>query len=273
MKLSGRTGAQDADLVRLHAWARRLRRLRPAALGSLALGMLAQRWIVDAEGIRILIDPTTHLGDEVLSNGTYEPDTVRLFRENLRPGDTMLDIGANEGFFAALAAALVGPHGTVLAVEPQSRLHEVLEINLALNAKGRTAIIKRVVGETDSATRRIWLFPISNTGASSLVSRYRFGAKSEEVREITPTTILRDAGLKRVDFIKIDVEGFEPEVVRALVPLMRSGQIGTLLLDYHGGILASRGIDPAETHALVASCGMGATEGDVGRGYVLYKQV
>lgn len=272
MKISGNMNAQDADLAKLHARAKRLRRLRPAALASFALGMLAQRRIVEAEGMRVLIDPTTHLGDEILGTGTYEPETVRLFRENLRPGDTMLDIGANEGFFAALAGSLVGAAGTVLAVEPQSRLHEVLEINLALNTKGRTAIVKRVVGETDSARHRIWLFPISNTGASSLVSRYRFGAKSEEVREITPATILRDAGLDRVDFVKIDVEGFEPEVVRALAPLMQAGKVGTLLLDYHAGILATRGIDPAETHALVSGCGMQAAEGDVGRGYVLYKQ-
>ena len=121
MKISGNMNTQDADLARLHARARRLRRLRPAALASFALGMLAQRRIVEAEGMRVLIDPTTHLGDEILGTGTYEPETVRLFRENLRPGDTMLDIGANEGFFAALAGSLVGAAGTVLAVEPQSR--------------------------------------------------------------------------------------------------------------------------------------------------------
>lgn len=233
---------------------------------------MAQRRIVSAEGLRVLIDPTSHLGDEILSTGTYEPDTVRLFRENLRSGDIMLDIGANEGFFAALAGSLVGPQGTVLAVEPQSRLQEILEINLALNAAGTTKIIKRVVGEGDTATHHIWLFPVSNTGASSLVSRYRFGAKSEEVREITPATILAEANVQKIDFVKIDVEGFEPEVIRSLAPLMRAGKVGTLLLDYHAAILASRGIDPAITHALVSECGMTAAEGDIGRGYVLYRK-
>lgn len=272
MKIAADMKAEEASLSRLHARVRRLRRLRPTVLASFVLGLLAHRRIIDAEGLRVLIDPTTHLGDEILSTGTYEPETVRLFRENIRAADSVLDIGANEGFFSALAASLVGPEGTVLAVEPQARLHEVLEINLALNATGRTRIIKRVVGESDNASHRIWLFPISNTGASSLVSRYRFGAKSQEVREITPLTILAEAGLAHFDFVKIDVEGYEPEVVRSLEPLMRAGKVRTLLLDYHAAILANRGIDPAATHALVSACGMQTIEGDVGRGYVLYRK-
>lgn len=265
-------GPRDRSaLLKLHAKASQLRRLRPTVLASLALRAMSQRGIVETEGLRIFIDPTTHLGNEILETGTYEPETVRLFRENLRPGDTFLDIGANEGFFSSLAAAIVGEGGTVIAVEPQSRLHDVLEINLALNARGRTRICKNVVGETDTAVHRIWLFPISNTGASSLVSKYRFGAGREEVREITPPTILAEAGVERVDFLKVDVEGFEPEVVRSLVPLMRAGRIGRMLIDYHASILASRGIDPAVTHALVTDSGYEVCEGTIGDGYVLYR--
>lgn len=264
--------ALNANLATVHARAKFLRKLRPTVLASFALGMISQRRIVDVEGLRLLIDPTTHLGDEILSTGTYEPETVRLFRENVCTGDVVLDIGANEGFFAALAGSLVGSEGTVIGVEPQSRLHEVLEINLALNTAGRSKIIKRVVGESDTINHQIWLFPISNTGASSLVARYRFGAKSEQVQEITPTAIQTEAGVERFDFVKIDVEGFEPEVIRALAPLMRAGKVGTLLLDYHAAILTSRGIDPAVTHELISECRMTAVEGDVGSGYVLYRR-
>lgn len=265
-------GSRDrAALMRLHEKAKRLRRLRPTILASLALSAIAQRRIVEVEGMRLFIDPTTHLGNEILETGTYEPETVRLFRENVKPGDSVLDIGANEGFFSSLAATLAGPQGTVLAVEPQSRLHDVLEINLALNARGRSEIVRRVVGESDSAIHRIWLFPISNTGASSLVSKYRFGAKSQPVREITPSTILAEAGVERVDFLKVDVEGFEPEVVRSLLPLMQAGRIGRMLIDYHAAILVERGIDAAETHALITGCGFDACEGNIGAGYVLYR--
>lgn len=270
MKMSGNSSSQPADLARLHARAQLLRKLRPTVLATAALGLLSQRRLVDVEGMRIMIDPTTHLGNEILSTGTYEPDTVRLFRANVRPGDRVLDIGANEGFFAALAGQLAGPDGQVIAVEPQSRLHEVLEVNLALNAAGRRRIVKRVVGKTDSAVHQIWLFPISNTGASSLIARYRFGAKSEDVREITVATILADSGIDAVDFVKVDVEGFEPEVVASLLPLMQAGKVRTLLLDYHGPILAGRGIDPAPIDASIRASGMTVVEGDVGRGYVLY---
>lgn len=159
----------------------------------------------------------------------------------------------------------------VIAVEPQSRLTDVLEINLSLNSPGRTRIFRNVVGETEGALRQISLFPISNTGATSLVNPYRFGAKSEDVVEITPSEILAQCGVAHADFVKVDVEGFEPEVILGALPLLQEGRIGTLLLDYHRAILERRGIDADVTHRRIVGCGYDVLEGSVGDGYVLYR--
>lgn len=261
-----------AAMLKTAGRARRLARIRPTSLASPLLRLLAERRIIEAEGLRLFVDPTSHLGQSLLASGTYEPETIALFRANLRPGDAVLDIGANEGFFAALAATLVGSHGCVIAVEPQSRLADVLEINLALNGLCGKSIVPAVVAESDGGELAMTLFPISNTGASSLVRTYSFGARSENVTKVTPAAILEQCGLDRIDFAKVDVEGFEPEVIRGMAPLLERGAIGTLLLDYHGAVLKQRGIDPGETHRLILARGMTAQQGDPGSGYVLYRR-
>lgn len=253
--------------LRATSW---LRRIRPTSLASPFLGMLSERRIVEVEGIKVFVDPATHLGHTILKSGTYEPDTIRLFRENLMPGDVFLDIGANEGFFSALGAALVGEQGQVIAVEPQSRLLDILEINVALNARCPVCIVQRVVGEEDGQPVEITLFPISNTGASSVVRSYGFGARSESVETITAPTILAEAGIEYVDFVKIDVEGFEPEVVASLAVLLEKKQIKAMLVDYHRAILDARDLDPEDTHRLILSHGYAIREGTSVGGYVLY---
>lgn len=250
----------------------RLSRIRPTFLASPLLSLFSERKIIEVEGMRLFIDPTTHLGRSILSTGSYEPETIRQFRANLKRGLTVLDIGANEGFFSALAAQIIGPKGKIIAVEPQSRLQDVLEINLALNASGNSTIIPHIVAEQNDVGVEINLYPISNTGASSVVAGYRFGNRKELRTTITPETILERCHLERVDFVKIDVEGFEPEIARALVPLLERGAIEAILLDYHSHILAARGIDAAETDTLITRLGMQATEGSIGSGYVLYRR-
>lgn len=247
-----------------------LRRIRPTSLSTVFLNTLSERRIVDAEGIRVFIDPSTHLGHTILKSGSYEPETIRLFRKKLNPGDVFLDIGANEGFFTALGASLVGAQGKVIAIEPQSRLLDVLEINVALNAHCPVSIIQRAVGDEDGLPLEITLFPISNTGASSLVRKYRFGASTEQVETITVASIFVEAGTERVDFVKIDVEGYEPEVVRSMTQLLAERRIGALLVDYHRAILDSRGINPLDTHRLILSHGYTVEEGQPETGYVLY---
>lgn len=268
------TGAAHArnrlEMMRTAKRAKALHRVRPTSLASPVLRLLSHRRIIDVDGLRLFVDPVSHLGQTVLATGTYEAETVRLFRAHVVAGDVVLDIGANEGFFAALAATLVGATGTVIAVEPQARLQDVLEINLALNAVGTTHLIEHVVGEQDGDHFAMTLYPVSNTGASSLVRRYGFGARTAEVSSITPASILARTGIDRVDFVKIDVEGFEPEVIRAMVPLFAAGRVRMVLLDYHQAILATRGVDADETHRLMIAHGFAVRDGDVGAGYVLY---
>jgi FkbM family methyltransferase len=249
-----------------------LQKVRPNILVAPMLRLLSERMIIEREGLRLFVDPTSNLGLMINRYGTYEELTVAIFRNYLRPGDIVLDIGANEGFFAALASSIVGPEGRVIAVEPQTRLHDILEINLALNPGAPCQVIRGVVGEEDGSEAQLHLYPSSNTGASSLVRQPRLGSRTETVRSWTPERIAQTCGLDRFDFIKVDVEGFEPEVARSLIPLLDRGAVRTILMDYHSSILAARGINPDEPHQAIVSRGYRLVEGDPRSEYVVYQR-
>ena len=69
----------------------------------------------------------------VLSSGTYEPEETRLFRSKCRPGDTVIDVGANVGWYTVIASKLVGKKGRVIAFEPEPVNFAILKKNVLAN--------------------------------------------------------------------------------------------------------------------------------------------
>jgi len=256
---------------------KRLRNVRPGVLASFIQRLAGpeerRRIVRTANGLRVYLDPLSHLGTTTLTDGCYEAETEQIFRNNLRLGDTFLDVGANEGYFSALCGTLVGEKGLVIAVEPQSRLRDVIEINLRINDVSRFAIYRNALGGEDGTTGVINLWPSFNTGASSVVVRYRFSRATESFSFVTLDRIMREQGLTSIDLAKVDVEGFEDEVVDALATHLRNGVVRKLLLDFHRPALVARGIQAEAIHVKVLAAGYKVIQGDSKslHGYVLYE--
>jgi FkbM family methyltransferase len=219
------------------------------------LKIVARRGIVDVDGLRLYLDPLTHLGFHLLNEGTYEPDFVEIVRRSLPTGGTFLDIGANEGFYCAIAAAALGGSGRIVAVEPQSRLRDIIEINTRLNGATSCEIHTCAIGTADNATARMSLTPSLATGASSLAKRYRWNLKHEAVRIRSLDRLAAELNLTRVDLMKVDVEGFEVEVIKSGRNFFRSGAVKLLALDYHGPVLRKTGTDPGEADRILRDAG------------------
>lgn len=84
-------------------------------------------------GFCIYADPSEPFIGRGISAGNYEPEVEAIFRKYVRPRMTVLDIGANVGFFTMLAASLVGPEGRVVAFEPNSNNVRMLEASRRAN--------------------------------------------------------------------------------------------------------------------------------------------
>lgn len=254
-------------------------RLRPMQLQVALLRLLApterRDIVLDPSGIAVYIDPFTNLGQQVTTKGGFEPDTFRMLRGLLRPGDTFVDIGANEGIVSAFAGTLIGSEGRVIAVEPQPALEKFIRINAALNHVRNLTVVQNALGGLDGQEKRLRLYPDLNSGATSFVRRHRLSVlpcRRVKVKFASLDAVLALACVSYIDVAKVDVEGFEPEVVHAMLPNIIRGQIHHLLVDYHAKILAARHVSATITHASLLDAGMRVVMGNhLDGGYTLYE--
>jgi len=82
-----------------------LTRMRPLELGIFLKWLLRVRRLeTEAQGIKLWVDPASNFGKRVLREGNYESELTAAVGELLQPGQTFVDVGANEGWFSMLAA-------------------------------------------------------------------------------------------------------------------------------------------------------------------------
>lgn len=138
--------------------------------------------------------------------GSPEPEVVHAMGHIVRPGDTVIDGGANMGFFTMVLAKLVGPNGKVIAVEPGKNNLWELESNIALNDLGNVSIVPKPLWSKHERLP-FYLAPHGGWNSLSKVDGY------DKVVELE-TVMLSDLTTGPPRLIKLDIEGAEVEVLR-----------------------------------------------------------
>lgn len=126
----------------------------------------------------------------------------------IRPGETVVDCGAHIGAFALMAARRVGPSGRVLAFEPGPETLALLRENAARAALHQLEIHACALGDRDgTAELFVGTGPQGNPAADALFRSPGRRAVQVPLRRLD--TVLKEAGVARVDHLKIDIEGAE----------------------------------------------------------------
>lgn len=181
-----------------------------------------------ARGSRMVANTGDVIGRSLAVSGVWEPAVTRVFEDSLQPGDVCVDVGANIGYFTLLASRLVGEKGRVYAIEPGAEAHDALLANLDRNATANVVAL-RVAAGAEEGFADLFDPPPGNLGSASLIERAAMRRQSlgeiptERVRVLPLPAILEHEDQSRVRLVKIDVEGFEREVLRGLEPLLRRG--------------------------------------------------
>jgi len=136
-----------------------------------------------------------------------ERSVVAAFRTHLKTGSTFIDAGANIGFFAILAARLVGPSGRVIAIEMMPDTAAQLRANVERNGLGNVTIVEHALsnrsGEDVPAA-----MPKDQFARASIADPAIRGGRQVTVRTITLDDLLADVA-GEIDLIKMDLEGAE----------------------------------------------------------------
>jgi FkbM family methyltransferase len=181
----------------------------------------------------------------VYAFGVWEPNLTRWLSATLKPGDVFVDVGANVGYFSILASRIVGPSGSVVAIEASPTTFELLTANLARNHVTNVRAVN-VAASDAPGTLRLFEGPAWNRGLAN-TTLARGGTSDVEVSALPLPTILSSAELQRARVVKIDVEGGEPAVMRGLLP-----QLGAMrddaefVLEILPGYFEKRGSTPEE---------------------------
>lgn len=183
---------------------------------------------------RLFVDLADHVIGLNIVRGRYEAEEIAFVRDLLKPGDVAVDVGAHVGFFTMHMAAAVGPSGRVHAFEPFDANADLLERSIAENRFGDRVTFARVAVGASSGTARL-TFPVEtlNSGGAyllpeggaplpgnleadvpvvaldDLIAPARAGAPDRARAAPAPEAIRRP-----VRFLKMDVEGAEPQVLR-----------------------------------------------------------
>jgi FkbM family methyltransferase len=199
------------------------------ALTRLAFHVLRARVRINGDVFRIPRELLPVLS--LRRNNVYEPDHIGLMRRLLRPGDGFVDVGANIGVLSVAAGLKVGATGSIVAYEPNPFIFLLLTKMLSLNGLSANGVARPVaIGEHEGQIDFYASAELSPVMPCSGTLQHGGGAEKIKVPSVT---LDGDLASRRVDWIKIDVEGAELSVLRGAVKTI-DGHRPVVSVEVHG---------------------------------------
>jgi len=198
---------------------------------------------------KIFVDTINFIDASIFYLGDYEPWLKKHFKNLIKPGDTVLDVGANIGFHSIYFSTLVGAVGRVIAVEPIKQNFKALQHNVLLNKLDNIILVEKALANESKIINVHINNDAINPGAHSLLNE---GIANTKVNCITGNDLLKKLGISELDFIKIDVEGFELEVIKGLSDTIKTCR-PIIIFEYDKAFQLKSTENPEAIFALLAS--------------------
>ena len=190
--------------------------LHSARVGRVLAGILSHLILLrknptiikEVDNTKFELDLREVIDSSIYFSGTFEEDVEKNIHSLVKPGMCVLDIGANVGYHTFRMSKLTRPSGQVYAIEPTSWAYRRLIRNASLNPDLNNIIFSQLgLSNADTGT-----VPVQ------FQSSYRLDGKQQSTTEnielITLDTYLEREGITKLDFIKLDVDGFEGKVLQ-----------------------------------------------------------
>lgn len=198
-----------------------------------------------------------------LLTGGYERETVRVVERLVKPGMTVLDIGAHVGYYTRMFARLVGGSGRVLAFEPNPRTCAVLRRNVgrsenvqiieaAVAGQEGTAVMYDLLESSGGVSfyrddlKRAWYRDLLSDRELSPRVLHGLPVSRLVVRKITVDSCMASGSLEKADFIKMDIEGAEMSALRGMRRLVAASPGLAMIMEYYPRALQLIGVEPLD---------------------------
>jgi FkbM family methyltransferase len=175
-----------------------------------------------------------------------------VLSELVKPGMTVVDVGANVGLYSLLFAQLVGPKGRVVSFEPDPDIFPLLRENCAANGAAHVEVHPLALG---SQADRLMLHRVPlNSGDNHLGSRG--GTLFDRLVEVEVSSLDALMPELRPHFIKVDVQGWELSVLRGMEKIVRAAETASIYIEIWPEGLRRAGASPADLYAFVRHMGL-----------------
>jgi len=166
--------------------------------------------------LKMELDPREYIQAMIYLFGNFEPATIKYLENTIKKDDIVIDIGANVGYHTLIFSYLAGYNGKVYAFEPEPINYKTLKKNIEINNLNNIEAVNKAVSDK-KAELDFYVSNSFNKGTHSLVYNPVQHSKVPIKIECLPLSeFIEHNNINRIDFIKIDVEGAEYEVIKGM---------------------------------------------------------
>jgi FkbM family methyltransferase len=205
------------------------------------------------------LDLSEHMQGQIFWHGSYSAEIIPLMKRILQPGSVVIDCGANVGEITLIAAKLVGERGAVYSIEPVSALADQLDRHVRENGFENVEVIRVGVGRASGTA------PFFTTS-----ERFRDGSHHDGLGTLFPTEMrstlvgeiplmalndfVRDRDLRKIDLIKIDIEGGELAALQGATEVLATLR-PALIVELGAETCRAAGYSMDDVYKLLRECG------------------
>jgi FkbM family methyltransferase len=188
--------------------------------------------LVRARDLKIFLDARDmSLTPHLLLDGEWESWITRVFLESVGPGMTVVDVGANIGYYTLLAARAVGPSGKVWAFEPEPGNCRLMAKSVEINGFSETVrVIPKALSDREG-TAELHLDTGMHQASHSLFAGMVDNPSESVTVEVTTLDDVLEPGT-RVDVMKLDAEGAEPLVFAGMQRVLADNPDILLIMEF-----------------------------------------
>lgn len=188
----------------------------------------------------------TKLAKFLYPNGYEQRFDKKMFTA-IKPGDIIWDVGANVGYYTVKFAAATGDEGFVQGFEPILETFNILK--KATSSYTNIGLTRCALGRSDNNLSMLKELEVGSPHNKILMSDSQSsGDYIEMIKVRSGDSLIGSKELKVPNFIKIDVEGHEIDVIKGIADLLKEPELRTIAIEMHFALLEGRGLPDAPMH-------------------------
>jgi len=195
---------------------------------------------VEIEGEKMYLDKVDALSLSI--NGIHEKIITNLIKKEIHSGDVVLDIGAHIGYYTLQFANLVGPTGKVYAFEPEPKNFELLKKNVQINKHDNVVLIQKIVSDKDGIVE-FFISKFDSIGNKLFKSNE--AGSSIKIESTTLDEYFKDLK-KKIDFIKMDIQGGEGKAILGMKNLLKENKNLKIIQEWWPDALKQNNTNPED---------------------------